>query len=157
MSVTATMLRCWIYVLQLIAWPWLLTCDFLNIKEIKQGHTILSRQHIGFQQIDSDPWSRDLKINSEHLLSRGIHWSKFGNFQPKRSKYTWRTIFVPRIAVWPWPCNLNINRGHLLATSIHLTKFSNFQAKASKNFNRVTFCTQTEVWRWPLIMWPENQ
>ena len=144
----------WIYGLQLIFWPWLLTCDFLNIKEIKQVYTILSVQHIGLRStIDSDPWSCDLKTNRKHLLSRGIHWTKFGNFQPKGSKDTGRTIIVLRIAVWPWPCYLNISRGHLLVTSIHWTKFSNFQAKASKDFKRITFCT----WPWPLTMWPENQ
>ena len=81
-------------------------------------------------------------MNREHLLSRGIHWTKFGNFQPKATKDTEQTIFVPRIAVWPWPCNPNINRG-LLATSTYWTKFSNFQAKASKDFERITFRTQT--------------
>ena len=144
----------WIYGIQLIVWPGLLTCDFLNIKEIKKVYTILSVQHIGLRpKIDSDPWSCDLKTNREHLLSRDIHWTKFGNFQPKGSKDTGRTIIVPRIAVWPWPCYLNISRGHLLATSIHITKFSNFVAKASKDFKRITFCT----WPWPLTMWPENQ
>ena len=49
MAVRATILRYWIYRLQFIAWPWLLSCDLLNIKEIKQGHTILNRQHIGIK------------------------------------------------------------------------------------------------------------
>ena len=33
------------------------------------------------QQFDLDLWPCDLKINKDHLLSRGIHCTKFGNFQ----------------------------------------------------------------------------
>ena len=51
------------------------------------GQKVLSR--IFFfkgQQFHLDLWQCDLKINRGHLLSRGIHCTKFGNFQAKRSK-----------------------------------------------------------------------
>ena len=32
------------------------------------------------QQFDLDLWQRDLNINMEHLLLRGIHNTEFGDF-----------------------------------------------------------------------------
>ena len=49
----------------------------------QNGQKILSRQHFFFkdQQLDLDLCPSDLKINRVHLLGRGIHCTKFGNFQ----------------------------------------------------------------------------
>ena len=44
------------------------------------------------QRFDLDLWPWDLKINRKHLLSKGIHCTKFGNFQAKGVKRYWVNI-----------------------------------------------------------------
>ena len=48
------------------------------------------------QQLDLDLWPCELKINRGHLLSRGIHSTKFGNFHVKGSKDNKQTSFGPQ-------------------------------------------------------------
>ena len=53
---------------------------------------IPSGQHLyKGEQFNFKPYACDLKINSEHLLSRGIHLAKFGNFEAKGPKDIKRT------------------------------------------------------------------
>ena len=62
--------------------------EILNegVKEILSGHH-LSKD----QKFDLDLWLCDLKIIKEHVVSRGIHHTKFGNFQRKVLKDMERT------------------------------------------------------------------
>ena len=49
---------------------------------------ILSRQHFfKVQQFYLELWPCDFRINRDHLLPRGIHCTKFGNFQAESSVY----------------------------------------------------------------------
>ena len=54
---------------------------------------------------DLDLWLCNLNINC-NLLSRSIHYTKFGNFPEKRSRNIEQTRFFQRPAVWPWPLKM---------------------------------------------------
>ena len=69
----------------------------------QNGQKILSRQHfLKDQQFDLDLCPCDLKNNRDHLLARGIHCTKFGNFQGY------------------WVDNIFSERGSLTLTSDHV-------------------------------------
>ena len=57
-----------------------------GVKNILSGHHLYKNQ-----KFDLDIWLYDLNIIKEHLVSRGIHHTKFGNFQRKGSKDIERT------------------------------------------------------------------
>ena len=68
--------------------------------KIPSGHHLYKGEQFNFK-----PYACDLKINSEHLLSRGIHLAKFGNFEAKGPKDIKRTgmlsLFKVRIKIFP--------------------------------------------------------
>ena len=62
---------------------------------------MLSGQHIFIYQLfDLDLW-HDLYINKDYLLSRGIHYTKFGNLPAKGSRDIERTTYFQR-PVWQY-------------------------------------------------------
>ena len=79
----------------------------------QRGQEILNRRHLyKDQQFDLGPC--DLKINRGHLISRGIHCTKFGNFQMMESKDIEWTLLGPQT---PCPSSakqyaLGFQRGH---------------------------------------------
>ena len=87
--------------------------------------------------IDLDLWQSELKINREHLLSKGIHYEQFDLHLS--------------------PCDLNINRGHLLSRGIHCAKFGQLSSKRFKIYwldnmflqnSSLTLTFYRMIWTW---------
>ena len=67
-------------------------CKVGQLSCMQSDLKIPSGQHLyKGEQLNFKPYACDLKINSEHLLSRGIHLAKFGNFEAKGPKDIKRT------------------------------------------------------------------
>ena len=82
------------------------------------------------QQFDPDLWPCDLKIIQDHLLARGIHYTKFATFWQSGQEILSKFFFSDsHFDLNLWPCDLKINKGHLLSSGIHCTKLRNFLAK----------------------------
>ena len=97
-------------------------------------------------------FDHDLKINREHLLSRGNHYSKFINYQVIEViilsiQHFSKTEFDLDL----WPYELNINMSHLLSRGIYCTKFGNFPAKWSRDIQCTTFFSDQQL---DLDLWP---
>ena len=101
------------------------------------------------QQFDLHLWKRDQKINREHLLSNGIHFTKFGNFLAELSKNIEWTL----LGLHP------INRSDDQQVQSNLSPFFKeghkkknvyFKVKESKDIEQTIFVTG--VWPWPLTL-----
>ena len=68
----------------------------------QRGQEILSGHHFYEEQkFDLDLWLCDLWVNREHLLPRGIHCTKFGNFQAKNLKeIEWTSLGLQTNRSW---------------------------------------------------------
>ena len=95
------------------------------------------------QQFDLDLWPCDLKINKDHLLSRGIHCTKFGNFQVILSRdFLYKDQkFDLDLLTWK-----SFGVFHSLRACIHCTKFGNFEAYGSKDIQWISLGLLTD---WP--------
>ena len=85
------------------------------------------------QQFDLDLWQCDQKINRGHLLPRGIHFTKFGNFLANGSGDIEQRTLHKDQQFDLGQCDKKINKGHLLPRSIHWTKFATCQKRGPEN------------------------
>ena len=88
--------------------PTTTVCKLATSKQ--RGQKILSGQHLcQNQHFSLEIWPYELKINREHILSRGIHCTKFGNFQWKESKDIEQTSLGPQTKRQPnWQMQNNM-------------------------------------------------
>ena len=98
------------------------------------------------------PWSYDLKINRDYILSRGNHRSKFSNNPAIKVVYIEKTTFFFKYQqenLNLWLCDLKINRGHR-----QCNKFCDYPGNRSKD---LILHRRLTVLLWPMAMWPENK
>ena len=113
----------------------------------------MRRQHLGWRSAELDLWSHDLKINREHLLSKGIHCSKFSNYKVIEVLNIEQTTFFQKPAVWPWPltsCPKN-QRVIYFLEAFTVPSLTTFQQRSQE----ILKGQRQTVWPWP-FMWPEN-
>ena len=89
------------------------------------------------QQFDLDFWPCNLKINRELLLSRGIHCTKFGNFQAQESKDI--CTKTSSLILTFDQCDLNISGENLLLRGLHCIKFGNFKPRGQLSVHGLVY------------------
>ena len=82
----------------------------------------------------------DLKINGDHVLSKSIHDTKFGNFKSEGSKIlSGKHLYKDQqFDLELWTCDLKVSSKHLLSWDIHCITFGNFSAKGIKYWASIT-------------------
>ena len=122
-----------IYIYQWII-HFLVATTEVNLVTIKQMlYKILSGQYWHEDlYFDLDLWQCELKINREHLLSKGIHYEQFDLHLS--------------------PCDLNINRGHLPLCQIWPTFQQTVQEILSGQYflknSSLTLTFDRVIWTW---------
>ena len=115
----------------------------------------MRRQHLGWRSADLDLWSHDLKINREHLLSKGIHCSKFSNYKVIEVLNIEQTTFFQKPAVWPWPftsCPKN-QRVIYFLEAFTVPSLTTFQQRSQE----ILKGQRQTVWPWPFyVTWKSS-